>query len=99
MSEQPCKTCAEVLRGPEPDATADSIRAQRFLLAVLQGDKDTTARLGIETNECPDCTARLMSLFMGMAVASLVQMNGSNEKAIEYVKQGLARDLGKQREN
>lgn len=92
--QQTCKTCAEVNRGPEPDATADGIRAQRFLLAVLQGDKDTTARLGIETRQCPDCMTRLMSVFMAMTVSSLVQITGSNENAIEHVKQNLAKDLG-----
>ncbi|MGV0772041.1 hypothetical protein [Mycobacterium syngnathidarum] len=90
-----CEPCDLVTAG-DTDAVlrADSIRANRVILSILNGYPDAAGTvLTAELNGCPFCTHRIATLALGMSAQALAHMAGNTEDASKWVEQLLMEDL------
>lgn len=88
-----CEPCALRTAGRTADAESiEHIRAQRLLLAMLNGAADATSEIATELDGCRDCIGRLAALYLGMTAGCLVNMYGA-DGASKVIQQGLLEDL------
>jgi hypothetical protein len=89
-----CEPCALHANGDTDAASLlESIRAQRILLAILNGATDAAGEIANELSECRDCTARLAVLLAHMCVANLVYIRGGVEQAAAFLEESLLYDI------
>jgi hypothetical protein len=82
-----CEPCALRDTGETGRADAlESIRAQRLILAMLNGAPDAVEAISAELRGCQDCTGRLAAHYLGTTMASLVHITGSVNAAIKAIE-------------
>ena len=89
-----CKPCLlrEADRPDEADKI-ESIRAQRILLALVNGAGDATLKIAQEVNYCKECTWRLSSILATMMAAQLAYFMGGTEAAAKFLEQSILEDM------
>ena len=89
-----CEPCALHAAGEAQHADRiEQIRAQRLLLAVLNGVDDVTELIAAELRTCQPCSGRLASIYLGLSIATVVHIHGSRDAAARAIEHTLAEDL------
>ena len=93
-----CELCALREAGDTDRAEAiEAIRAQRLVLAILNGAEDATDGIATEFGGCRDCIARLAAHYLGNYTAALTHIAGGDANAAaKWVEHGLAEDIDDQ---
>jgi hypothetical protein len=85
-----CEPCAMRDAGNTVAAeTLEAIRAQRTILAVLDGVGDAVGEVARELHGCYDCAEHLAALYLDMYAATLARAAGSAEAAARWMERGL----------
>lgn len=93
-----CEPCALREAGDTARAEAiEAIRAQRLVLAMLNGAEDATDGITTEFGGCLQCIARLAAHYLGAYATALTHMAGGDaDEAAKWIEHGLAEDIDDQ---
>jgi hypothetical protein len=92
-----CEPCALRDAGDTARAEAiEAIRAQRLILAFLNGADDHVGLIASELRDCHDCTGRLAAHYLGTTAQSLLHMTGSVDAAMNAIEHTLMEDIDDQ---